>query len=170
MGGQREHGNRRAACEGRNRSSSLSPSPIAFHRWRCKTVALRCHVPVGKARAGAVRGWRNSGLRRGSDTGVAWVAAGCSAEGEEGFDGDVFVEVGPVDADAAADEAEVGALGGGGGMEARKPGEGDGEFAAVGEGDAEGVVRAGDGDGDRVRLECGDVGAGVAQSRLAFRA
>jgi len=61
-----------------------------------------------------------------------------SSRGEEAFDGDVLVDVGPVDADAAADEAPIGFLGWGSGSETREPGEGSGDSAAVGEAELEG--------------------------------
>ena len=66
------------------------------------------------------------------------VCGGSRGAAEEAFGGEVFVEVGPMDAVAGAGDLPVGSLGGRGVEESGVPGQGDGDAAAVGEVDDEG--------------------------------
>jgi hypothetical protein len=58
---------------------------------------------------------------------------------EQALDGDILVDVGPVDPNTATDEAPIAALGFGGLLQSLKPGEGRAEFATIGENDVQGV-------------------------------
>lgn len=101
----------------------------------------------------------------GSGSGGESVAA-CHETG----DGEVFVNVRPMEADTAAANFNIGTLGRGGGKQARRPEQRDAEGASIGKEDVQGVVGAG---GGLCQGGGGDIGAGdfsVAHISLAMPA